>query len=265
MATRGQDKSPVRVLYIHGMNSGPGSLKPSVLAQYFLSVHTPSMRLNQRAKAARVQLAFVWLLCCLAGLYLSRRASRLGRWGRALLSLGIGSACAAFAYLPVKHRTVATMLSKGVEQQRRAISRFQPQVVVASSFGGAIALEVIRKGIWRGPTVLLAPAHSLVARGMGAKGDLFLQRISSMRLDELPDYCKLHVVHGMEDTTVPVADSLELAASLSGDALPQVSIGENDLSNGSQTLLLTLAESEGHELEATTRSRLPDIVARMAS
>ena len=152
-----------------------------------------------------------------------------------------------------------------MEQQRRAIARFQPQVVVASSFGGAIALEVIRKGIWRGPTVLMAPAQSLVARGMGPKGDLYLQRISSLRLDELPDYCKLHIVHGMADETVPVANSLELATTLTGDALAQVKIGETDLSDGRRKLILTLSEEEGHELETTTRDLLPAIVTNIAS
>lgn len=152
-----------------------------------------------------------------------------------------------------------------VEKQRRAIGRFQPQVVVASSFGGAIALEVIRKGIWRGPTILLAPAQELVARGMGPKGDIYRQRISGMRMEDLPDYCKLHLVHGMVDETVPVADSLELAGSLTGDALPQVRIGETDLSSGSRTLRLTLVEEEGHELQATTRDLLPSIVSRIAA
>mmetsp|Transcript_10688 Transcript_10688/g.43807 ORF Transcript_10688/g.43807 Transcript_10688/m.43807 type:complete len:274 (+) Transcript_10688:357-1178(+) len=265
MADNGNDKSPIRVLYMHGMNSGPGSHKPTVLARHFATVYTPAMHLSEQARAARVQLALAWLLCVLSSFVLSRRLRRLGRWGRVAVSLLAGSVCAAFGYLPMKHRTVRNMLAGGVKEQKRAIGTFQPQVVVASSFGGAIALECIRKGLWRGPTVLLAPATSLVARGMGPKGDLFAQRLATMRIDDMPDYCRLHLVHGMADETVPVSDTLELAASLSGDTLPEVKIGETDLSDGQGRLLLTLSEADGHELVTATRNTLPGVIRRLSA
>jgi hypothetical protein len=40
-----------------------------------------------------------------------------------------------------------------------ASSTFQPDIVVGSSWGGAVALELVAKGSWTGPTLLLAPAH----------------------------------------------------------------------------------------------------------
>jgi hypothetical protein len=45
--------------------------------------------------------------------------------------------------------------------QREAIADFNPQAVVASSWGGRVALRCMELGYWRGPTVLLAPAVSL--------------------------------------------------------------------------------------------------------
>ena len=41
---------------------------------------------------------------------------------------------------------------------------FRPDVMVGSSFGGAVVLELIQRGIWSGPALLLCPAHNLIAR-----------------------------------------------------------------------------------------------------
>ena len=45
-----------------------------------------------------------------------------------------------------------------------ALRREKPDVVVGSSWGGAVALKCIEQGYWAGPAVLLAPAIS--ARGV---------------------------------------------------------------------------------------------------
>lgn len=45
------------------------------------------------------------------------------------------------------------------ELQAAAIQQFRPDVLVASSFGGGIAVHLLSKNIWKGPTLLLAPAQ----------------------------------------------------------------------------------------------------------
>ena len=52
-----------------------------------------------------------------------------------------------------------------VEQQARELERFQPDVLVGSSFGGAVALALLQQQRWSGPTLLLAPA----ARALGSR------------------------------------------------------------------------------------------------
>jgi hypothetical protein len=52
-----------------------------------------------------------------------------------------------------------------VTLQREAIAATRPDVVVGSSWGGAVACALLVEGGWSGPTVLLAPA-------MGAVQDL---------------------------------------------------------------------------------------------
>ena len=42
--------------------------------------------------------------------------------------------------------------------QREALARFGPDVLVGSSYGGALVVALLQRGDWRGPTLLLAQA-----------------------------------------------------------------------------------------------------------
>lgn len=74
------------------------------------------------------------------------------------------------------------------------LERFRPDVLVGSSFGGAVAVALLARGLWRGPTLLLAPA--LAAFGIAPK---------------LPEDVAVTVVHGLRDEVVPIETSQNLA------------------------------------------------------
>ena len=87
-------------------------------------------------------------------------------------------------------------LPGAIATQEAALAASAPDVLVGSSFGGAIAVDLLARGVWRGPTVLLAPAAA--------------------RLDvanRLPDGVAVTVVHGVDDDVIPLADSRALAAT----------------------------------------------------
>ena len=73
---------------------------------------------------------------------------------------------------------------------------FAPDLLVGSSFGGAVAVELLRIGAWRGPTLLLAQAA--VRRDPGAR---------------LPAAVPVWLVHGRDDALIDVADSRALAST----------------------------------------------------
>jgi hypothetical protein len=81
-----------------------------------------------------------------------------------------------------------------VRAQEAAIRRFRPDVVVGSSFGGAVAVALLQRGLWRGPTLLLAQAAAL--QGLRP---------------ELPTGVRVWLVHGAHDDVVPPAASRTLA------------------------------------------------------
>ena len=83
-----------------------------------------------------------------------------------------------------------------VATQHAEIQRFAPQVVVGSSFGGAVALALLQRELWAGPTLLLAQAG--LRQGLPAR---------------LPAGVPIWIVHGRGDDIVAPEDSRRLAAA----------------------------------------------------
>ena len=78
----------------------------------------------------------------------------------------------------------------------RELRAFGPDVLVGSSFGGAVAVELLRRGLWAGPTLLLAQA--------------------ALRRDPaaaLPAGVPVWLVHGLRDELIDPDESRRLARS----------------------------------------------------
>ena len=75
-----------------------------------------------------------------------------------------------------------------------SIASFKPDVLVGSSFGGAVAVALLQRGVWRGPTLLLAQAA------------LHLSPEPT-----LPPGVHVWLVHGRQDDVVDIDDSRMLA------------------------------------------------------
>jgi predicted esterase len=83
-----------------------------------------------------------------------------------------------------------------VAVQSDALASFRPDALVGSSFGGAVAVELLQRGVWRGPTLLLAQA----ALRRGARA-------------ELPPQVPIWLVHGLRDELIDIEESRRLAAA----------------------------------------------------
>ncbi len=97
-----------------------------------------------------------------------------------------------------------------VEVQRRAIEDFRPDVLVGSSFGGAVAVALLASGAWRGPTLLLAQA--------------------AIHYDEaatLPKDVTVWLAHGTRDTLIPIEHSRRLAATGSPDRVRVLEVDDD--------------------------------------
>ncbi|MBU6160190.1 MAG: hypothetical protein KGO50_03650 [Myxococcales bacterium] len=73
----------------------------------------------------------------------------------------------------------------------------RPQVMIGSSYGGAVLHEFVRLGIWTGPTVYLAPAFML-QRELGHSVNDYVASSTHPTV----------IIHGTPDDIVPVEHSL---------------------------------------------------------
>lgn len=123
-----------------------------------------------------------------------------------------------------------------VATQAAALKDFRPDVLVGSSFGGAVAVALLARELWRGPTVLLAPAAALL----------------SVR-NRLPGDATVTVAHGVGDDVVPLVHSYGLVADTSPARvrLVEVDDGHRLQSLVDSGLLATLV-TETHERAGRT-------------
>ena len=102
-------------------------------------------------------------------------------------------------------RITERIVKRSLRVQREALATERVDVVVGSSFGGAVTTRLLLEGSWTGPTVLLCPAGGLVAERV---------RTEAPSLSELPEEvaARILVVHGRQDEVVPFAHSEGLVA-----------------------------------------------------
>ena len=136
-----------RVLFAHGLESGPLGTKVAALRSAGLEVTAPTLPCSAERRAVEPEL----------------------------------------------------MLQESLEVLKSALSSDDYDVVVGSSFGGALVTELLRSGDWTGPTLLLCPGWKLFPSG---------------DLADLAPAGKVVIVHGDQDTVVPLEHSQELAEAI---------------------------------------------------
>jgi predicted alpha/beta hydrolase family esterase len=191
---------PPRVLYVHGLESGPDGKKPRALAEAGCAVIAKEMPCGpKRALSDPAVLA-----AAAAGSMAAVIAAT--QWGWKSV---VASALAWRTGRPHFERWIAgRMLERSVAVQEQALASHEVDVVVGSSFGGAVVLELLRRGAWKGPTVLLCPAHLRVAERAG---------VPWTPLERRAELERTLIVHGREDEVVPYEHSVQLAEELGAE------------------------------------------------
>lgn len=101
-------------------------------------------------------------------------------------------------YSSVTPALTTSDFQKSVQEAREALIEHSPRLVIGSSYGGAVLLELVCSGVWRGPSLFLAQA-----------GARFLP------YDRLPPGVPALFLHGTEDTLIPIEDSRRLVENSS--------------------------------------------------
>jgi len=178
------------VLFVHGLESGPRGKKALALEAAGFKVVSGQMPSSPRAML-RDPLTIALAVFALIGVLTAATRGPVGF---------LIAAIVVFLSLRfVRPLLTRRMFRRSVAVQRALLSANEVDVVAGSSFGGAVALELLRSGLWKGPTLLMCPAHRLVA------GRAWTD------VPSLPaDASRIVVVHGTKDETVPLHHSREL-------------------------------------------------------
>ena len=241
-----KSKEPYKVLYIHGLESRPGGSKDLYLQQHFREVHTPDMemsvyQLSRRQSVIRnifrLALFRMWLAFCLL-------VAAIFYWYSPLFTLA-ASLVAIVTFLLLKNtlgqQALAKSITQSVELQKSAIQSFQPDIVVGSSWGGAIALICVGQGFYQGPLLLIAPALEKVLRKVHpADYENWhpQDKISSEQVKQML------TIHGDQDDVVPLEHSKMLEENL---GIPlKIYLGGDHRLNGS---VIDNEEGQGKSLE----------------
>lgn len=188
------------VLFVHGLESGPSGYKPRALTRAGFRVVSEQMPCGRRSVARDT----VVLTAALGSVALT---GALGaRWGWRGLAAALATSAAI--QRPIREALTRRTFERSVGVQLRALAAHPIDVVVGSSFGGAVALELLRRGAWRGPTVLLCPAHLRVAERAG---------VPWVPLAPSVEPARVLLVHAREDEVVPYAHSQQLSRELGAE------------------------------------------------
>lgn len=218
-----------RITFIHGLEGHPGGYKVVRLREQGFDVQAADMHMSLwslRKKNSAIRNA-LRLAETRAAIALGVGGVAAGAWrgspARALLSLGVSATWISKRRRALIGQGLARSFERCVEIQARAIEARRPTVLVGSSWGGAVAARLVLDGVWRGPTILLAPAIARVRAwtGIGGPGD-------DTRLRALAGWNPIVIFHDPSDDTVPFADSEALAAG-SAIELRSVSAGGHRL------------------------------------
>jgi hypothetical protein len=211
MVTLAPVSSP-RVLFMHGLESGPHGDKVQRLREAGLDVEAADMKMSIR-RLDRENSVVRNLLrsheARLAGLSFAASAAASIRWRRAwpaVLGVAAGAGWLAKRGASLQRDALRQSYETCIAIQEEAVARHRPDVVLGSSWGGAIAVELVLRGIWRGPTVLLAPAFHRVAQRLGSAAS----DVDVTLLQRRADAQRVVVFHDPTDETVPFGDSVAL-------------------------------------------------------
>jgi hypothetical protein len=187
--------SPIRVLFLHGLESGPEGGKVRTMRSAGFEVHAPNLQ-SVLTKPVRL----VKLLISIQGVIILLTLGLMcGGWSWFhVLCFGLSTSAANLFLLDLLLHCMVLVCKRMVLAD---MALFQPDVLVGSSWGGAILTFILSDGSWRGPAIILASAHRSLAK---------LSRFSSQetRIAVGSHTAPITIVHGRLDRVcAPIGSS----------------------------------------------------------
>lgn len=239
---------PVRVLYVHGIESGPQNCKVHILRAQGFDVRCEDMftgkfQLFQKNSIVRHLLRLPETKVSLSAVFLSMSSMYLEKTSSKQPSLGRFCLLASCLFIAFRIKNwiksaLTNSMERCVEIQQQALLTHRPSLIIASSWGGVIAAELILRQSWGGPTCFLAPAIFKVYEMCQS---LVFAQEKAKQLREISSSIPMSVFHDRKDAQIPFHDSERLCQG-------------SDSSTSAVTFTLHEMPDNGHHLVTMTHN-----------
>lgn len=195
-----------KVLFLHGLESGHKGRKYQAIRKSFTSVSSMDMSSYCNLRKNWIYQPFFALIPILISIpSIPLIADTTPQKWTFFSLIALPCVVAIVVCLRIGIRSV---IRNCMRLQLKEIEAFQPDIIVGSSFGGAIAAFLILEGHWHGPALLLAPAYSIILRW-----SRFLW-VTPFRPSVTSEGSSALIVVGLSDKLITVKDSSELQQAL---------------------------------------------------
>ena len=191
----------MRILFIHGLESGPHGAKYTAMTEMGHLVEAVQMPSGKRARRDPLVIASIIMVI----VFVLILAWQLP--GPIFGMLALGVAYFRPGIWQMRAWLVRRMTHRCIGVQRSFIAGRKFDLAVGSSFGGAVCLELMRSGDIKSPVLLMAPAQARVAD--------YAKTVFTGFSYSAP----LTIVQGAKDDVVPLEDSQRLAKLMPGATL----------------------------------------------
>lgn len=184
------------VFFLHGLESGPNGRKATIM----MNAGYPVLATQMPCSFMNSFFGDIGLIAFLTTSVIF--ATYLFLFKSLLISL-LFLAAEVVAFFFLKFLVVRRVFRRSVQCQIDYLESVKqngrvPDIAVGSSFGGAVLVELIERGIWKGKAILLAPACHKIAK------------LAKLKAPTLQKNKNILIVHGTKDKTVPLEDSKKL-------------------------------------------------------
>jgi hypothetical protein len=227
------------ILFLHGLEAGISGRKTKHLKKHFENCICPDLevsiyKLNRKNSFLRIMLFNPFMIALLSLTIIF--TILLLEYFNIILSIILPLSLLIISFKLAKNYFVSNAVSIALENNislaEKELKKHNPKVLIGSSWGGAVAVNLIQRGVWKGHTILLAPAYQKVKETI-----MKIQEEQSFQFKNLVHYeGKIIVYHSHLDEIIPIENSHLLCES-----------SEN---KNSEFYELKLISSDNHKLES---------------
>ena len=207
--------SITKILYVHGLESGPVGTKTIALNKsrqfevYAEDMHMS--RYNIQKKNSMIRNALRQQIVPLIGCGILSIAAIRGIYPQFIVpSIGLYFGGCYYFKDEIFKSALKQSLEQCIDIQISAINKYKPDLIIGSSWGGNVTMELLKRNLWNGPTILLCPAYYGYQRYVNFDSNKetfeeFEERILNLGLENKNK--KQLLVHGDMDEVVSLDDS----------------------------------------------------------